>query len=159
MLGVRPSVIACLFLSALIVSNYMYLFHSVSFYHYLCILIFLSDPPIIKSLTVDGDEVDGNYIIEEGQKVNISCSFDQGNLPSNLRLSDEHGREIKAYRSERHLNASFTASCNQDWTSVRCEGNSSENSKSVFVLVKCKYSIFSGEGLHFNTQYVRSLLM
>ncbi|XP_025100849.1 uncharacterized protein LOC112568048 isoform X3 [Pomacea canaliculata] len=95
-------------------------------------------PPSVKSLTVNGQDADDSYILERGQKVEISCLFDQGNPPSNVWLSDEHGKEIKSYRGEQYLDTSFTANCDQHPSSVRCEGNSSENSKSVFFLVRCR---------------------
>ncbi|XP_025100483.1 uncharacterized protein LOC112567849 isoform X2 [Pomacea canaliculata] len=94
-------------------------------------------PPDVTSLTVNGSEVSGNYLIDEFQEVSISCTFDPGNPPGKFFLFDKTGNEIKATRGEDYLNLSLTLRCEHDWPTVRCEGSGSKTNKSVSFLVRC----------------------
>ncbi|XP_025102787.1 uncharacterized protein LOC112569262 [Pomacea canaliculata] len=87
--------------------------------------------PSVTSLTVDGEESSGNYVISEGHEVSISCSFEKGNPPTNFSLVDQTGKEIKASRGEQHLNLSLALRCKDDWPTIRCEGSGSEKNESV----------------------------
>ncbi|XP_025100900.1 uncharacterized protein LOC112568077 [Pomacea canaliculata] len=95
-------------------------------------------PPVVISLTVNGSEVSGNYLIDEFQEVSISCTFDPGNPPGKFFLFDKTGNEIKATRGEDYLNLSLTLQCEDDWPTVRCEGSGSKTNKSVSFLVRCR---------------------
>ncbi|XP_025099913.1 uncharacterized protein LOC112567435 [Pomacea canaliculata] len=92
-------------------------------------------PPNVTSLTVDGGD---NVIIDKGQVVNVSCFFEKGNPPAHFYLLDKNGTKLNSTSSERHLSYSLTARCEDDWPVVRCEGNGSQQNKSVTILVKCK---------------------
>ncbi|XP_025099916.1 uncharacterized protein LOC112567438 [Pomacea canaliculata] len=92
-------------------------------------------PPQVTSLTVDGQEVNGTHLINDSQKVNISCSFDKGNPPVAFSLVDNKGTELVTGSGP--LTYSLLVHCEDDWPTVRCEGNGSEQNRSVSFLVKC----------------------
>ncbi|XP_025103197.1 uncharacterized protein LOC112569589 [Pomacea canaliculata] len=93
-------------------------------------------PPKVSSFTIDKNEVNGNYLINEGKEVNISCSFDKGNPQTVFFLLDKTGKEINVSRSEEQLIHSVTVRCQDDWPLVRCEGTGSEKNTSVTLLAK-----------------------
>lgn len=101
------------------------------------------DPARVTHLTVDGHEISANILIEKGQKVNITCSFDKGSPPVSFRLLDESGKELKPIRQEGHLHYRLIANgCEEYWKrtqSVQCEGSGSKQNRSVLFLVRCKY--------------------
>lgn len=99
---------------------------------------FFKDPPKVTSLTLDGQEVGGDYLIYENQKVTVVCSFDKGNPSTFFRLLDKIGLEKKSTRYEGQISQSFAVQCEDDWPSVRCEGIGSEYNRSVSLLVRCK---------------------
>lgn len=109
-------------------------------YIYFCECVCL-DPPNVSSLTVDGHEVDGDYIIEEGKKTDIFCVFDKGNPQVSFQLLDKYRYEIKSSVNEEHLSYSLTARCKHDWPMVSCEGSRSTRNRSVSFLVRCKYDL------------------
>ncbi|XP_025099890.1 uncharacterized protein LOC112567427 [Pomacea canaliculata] len=92
-------------------------------------------PPQVTSLTVDGQEVNGTHLINDSQKVNISCSFDKGNPPVAFSLVDNNGMEL--VRGSGPLTYSLLVDCEDDWPTVRCEGNGSEQNRSVSFHVTC----------------------
>ncbi|XP_025101242.1 uncharacterized protein LOC112568256 [Pomacea canaliculata] len=92
-------------------------------------------PPQVTSLTVDGQEVNGTHLINDSQKVNISCSFDKGNPPVTFILVDNNGKEL--VRGSGPLTYSLLVHCEDDWPTVRCEGNGSKQNRSVSFLVMC----------------------
>ncbi|XP_025101165.1 uncharacterized protein LOC112568208 [Pomacea canaliculata] len=94
-------------------------------------------PPNVSSLTVDGHEVDGDYIIEEGKKTDIFCVFDKGNPQISFQLLDKYRYEIKSAGNEEHLSYSLTVWCKHDWPVVSCEGSRSTRNRSVSFLVRC----------------------
>lgn len=96
-----------------------------------------TDPPSVTSLTVNGHDVHGYYLINENQEVNISCSVDKGNPPANFCFVDEHATELKSYEGDLLL-LTLTAHCKQEWPTVKCVANSSEKNRSVSLLVSCK---------------------
>lgn len=100
-----------------------------------------TDPPQVVVLTVDGREVSFHQLITEGQKVNISCSFDKGNPPATFYLFDNSQR-LSMTADENYLNHTLTAQCSNPWPTVRCEGDGSEQNKSVSFAVVCKYVLF-----------------
>ncbi|XP_025103326.1 uncharacterized protein LOC112569668 isoform X2 [Pomacea canaliculata] len=93
-------------------------------------------PPIITSLTVEGQEANNDYVVDKGKEVNVSCFFKQGNPPAFFYLLDKHGTELKSSQ-EGILSHSLTAQCEDDWPVVRCEGNGTLQNKSVTFLVRC----------------------
>lgn len=97
-----------------------------------------ADPTQVTSLTVDGQEVNGTHLISESQKVRVSCSFDKGNPPVTFSLVNNNGKEL--VRGSGPLTYSLLVHCEDDWPTVRCEGNGSEQNRSVSFLVKCKYN-------------------
>lgn len=97
-----------------------------------------TDSASVTSLTVNGLEVNGSHLVDEGE-VNLSCTFDKGNPLSSFLLMDQNGKEITVMRKEKHLNCSLIVRCKGEWPTVRCEGSGSERNKSVSLLVKCKY--------------------
>lgn len=102
---------------------------------------FNADPPIVTSLTVDGQEVDGGYVINDRQVVNIFCSFDKGNPPAIFRLLDKSGKQLKLAYREENLNHSLKVQCEDDWPVVRCEAAGSKHNRSVLFLVRCKFAV------------------
>ncbi|XP_025099966.1 uncharacterized protein LOC112567488 [Pomacea canaliculata] len=94
-------------------------------------------PPKVILLTVDGREVNGHHLITEGQKVNISCSFEKGNPPASFYLLDNNSQRLNTTAAENYLNYTLSAQCSSPWSSVRCEGNGSEQNKSVSFAVAC----------------------
>ncbi|XP_025101155.1 uncharacterized protein LOC112568196 [Pomacea canaliculata] len=94
-------------------------------------------PPGVTSLTVNGDDVNGNILVNESQEVNISCSFDKGNPPTNFLLLNERGHELQVYRDEQTITHSLRLQCAEDWPTVKCEGNASQKNRSVSFLVSC----------------------
>lgn len=98
-----------------------------------------ADPPSVKSLTVDGNDVNGTYLINEGQRVNISCSFEKGRPPANFSLLEKNGATRIFSAIEGPLNHSLTIRCDDEWPNISCEGNGSSHNQSVSFLVRCKY--------------------
>ncbi|XP_025103327.1 uncharacterized protein LOC112569669 [Pomacea canaliculata] len=94
-------------------------------------------PPKVTSLTVGGEDFTSPYFINEGQKVDIFCSFDKGNPPDTFKLLDKHKHELKSAGSDGYLNYSLTAQCEDYWPIVRCEGSGSKQNRSVTFLVRC----------------------
>lgn len=99
---------------------------------------FSADPASVTSLTMNGLEVNGDHLIDEGE-INISCSFDQGNPHSNFLLLSEQGKEMNALRAEKYLNGSLLISCHLDWPTIRCEGNGSNVMLVVFTTQSFKH--------------------
>ncbi|XP_025102686.1 uncharacterized protein LOC112569178 [Pomacea canaliculata] len=97
----------------------------------------VSYPPRVTSLTVDGHEVTGSHLVSEGQEVNISCTFDKGSPPQNLFLMDENGSRLNAVNHQQSLNYLLMLQCKEDWPTILCAGNNSQNNKSVSFIVKC----------------------
>lgn len=97
-----------------------------------------TDPPKVILLTVDGREVNG-HLITEGQQVSISCSFEKGNPPASFYLLDNNSQRLNTTAAENYLNYTFSAQCSSAWSTVRCEGNGSEQNKSVSFAVACEY--------------------
>ncbi|XP_025100903.1 uncharacterized protein LOC112568078 isoform X2 [Pomacea canaliculata] len=95
-------------------------------------------PPKVSSFTIDKNEANGNYLINEGKAVDISCSFDKGNPQTVFFLLDKTGKEINTSRSEEQLTHSLTVRCQDDWPIVGCEGAGSEKNTSVTLLAKCR---------------------
>ncbi|XP_025103342.1 uncharacterized protein LOC112569676 isoform X2 [Pomacea canaliculata] len=93
-------------------------------------------PPEVTSLTVGGEDFTSPYFINEGQKVDIFCSFDKGNPPATFKLLDKHGHELKS-GSDGFLNYSLSAQCEDDRPTVRCEGSGSKQNRSVTFFVRC----------------------
>lgn len=100
----------------------------------MCVRVFDPDPPKVTSLTVDGHEVNGTHLINEGQEVTISCSFNPGNPPVNFRLVDKT-RELAVGAGR---NYSLSIQCEDNWPRVNCEGNGSAENRTVSFLLKCK---------------------
>lgn len=98
-----------------------------------------ADPPSVKSLTVDGNDVNGTYFINESQTVNISCLFEKGRPPATFSLLEKNGATQIFLATEGPLNHSFTSSCEDDVRNISCEGNGSSRNQSVSFLVRCKY--------------------
>lgn len=101
-----------------------------------------TDPPRVISLTVDGEEViDDKHLVNEDQKVNITCLFDKGNPPATFRrrLLDENNKEVDVSLQQRQLVHIFaTPRCKQKWPVFRCEGQGSTVNKSVSFLLRCE---------------------
>lgn len=112
----------------------------VIFYLYVLRRLLFTDPPTVKSLVVNENEANSSHIINEG-RIQVICSFDKGNPPSNFLLLDGHRKEMKAYKVEEYLNYSFNVRCKDDWPTIRCEGSGSKNNRSVKFLVKCKQKV------------------
>lgn len=110
---------------------------------YVCVRsLFLTDPPKVKSLTVDGQEVNDTHLLNESFEVNISCSFEEGNPPAIFHLLDNNGPDPTEFHQKDckgHRSILRSVRCEDDWPVVRCEGNGSEQNRSVSFLVKCKY--------------------
>lgn len=102
------------------------------------ILVFCLDPPSVTSLIVDGNEVNGDLVINEKKEMSISCFADKGNPQVSFHLLDKYGSELKSDINGGHLNYLLTARCEDDWPMVRCEGSRSVRNRSVSFLVRCK---------------------
>ncbi|XP_025103241.1 uncharacterized protein LOC112569622 isoform X2 [Pomacea canaliculata] len=109
-------------------------------------------PSKVTNLTVDGQEANSTHLINEGE-VNVCCSFNRGNPPAVFGLLDKSGKDIahkvdkniiKIERGEEHLKVSLTVRCQDDWPTVRCEGNGSERNRSVSFLVRCAPQFVDG---------------
>lgn len=103
------------------------------------VVLFL-DPPNVLSMIVDGNEVNGDYIIEEREEVSVFCLVDKGNPEVSFQLLDKYGSELESDINGGHLNYSLAAQCEDEWPVVRCEGSRSIRNKSVSFLVRCKCS-------------------
>lgn len=101
---------------------------------------FCLDPPSVTSLIVNGNEVNGDYIINERKEISISCFVDKGNPQVSFQLLDKYGSELKSDINGGHLNYLLTARCEDDWPMIRCEGSRSVRNRSVSFLVRCKIS-------------------
>lgn len=97
-----------------------------------------ADPPSVKTLTVDGHEVN-TYLINEGQMVNIFCSFEKGRPPAVFHLLVKNRTLQTVSSQEGNLNKSFVFHCADDWPIVSCEGSGSTFNRSVSFLVRCKH--------------------
>ncbi|XP_025103334.1 uncharacterized protein LOC112569672 [Pomacea canaliculata] len=95
----------------------------------------LLHPPKVTSLNIDGQEVNETHLINEGQQVTISCSFDTGNPPVTFRLVDRTGKELTT--DKENLSTLLSVKCEDTWPLVRCEGDRSEQNRSVLLLVRC----------------------
>lgn len=109
-----------------------------------CIRVFvcLTDPPNVTSLTVDGHEVNGDYFIQEGQEVTVTCLFDKGNPPVPVSLLDKHGRHLSSSKVSGQVSNSFVARCEDEWPVVLCKSEGPEHKRSVSFIAICK-SLFS----------------
>lgn len=96
----------------------------------------VADPPKVTSLTVDGQQVNDTHLINEGQKVTISCNFNKGNPPVVFHLFNSNGNNLT--KSEGPLDMLLTAQCEDDWPTVHCQGNGSERNRSLSLLVRCE---------------------
>ncbi|XP_025100584.1 uncharacterized protein LOC112567915 [Pomacea canaliculata] len=93
----------------------------------------------VTGLEVDGQEVNETYLVEDNQKVNISCSFTNGNPPVSVRLMDDIG---SALNSSKHKEGPLTLiigmfRCSEVWPTVRCEAAGSKLNRSVTILGRC----------------------
>lgn len=98
----------------------------------------ITDPPNVTSLTVNRREVHHTHVINEGEEIDISCLFEEGNPPTKFILVDKAGKEVSASRGEQHLNHSLNVQCQDDWPTIVCEGFGSIKNRSVTFLVRCK---------------------
>ncbi|XP_025103343.1 uncharacterized protein LOC112569677 [Pomacea canaliculata] len=94
-------------------------------------------PPKVTSLTVGGEDFASPYFINEGQEVDIFCSFEKGNPPATFKLLDKHGQVLKSAGSDGYLSYSLTAQCEDYWPIVRCEGSGSKQNRSVTFFARC----------------------
>ncbi|XP_025101619.1 uncharacterized protein LOC112568521 isoform X2 [Pomacea canaliculata] len=94
-------------------------------------------PPSVESLTVDGHEANGTYLLNDGQKVNVLCSFEKGNPASRFHLLNKSGAEMATPSTDKYINHSLTVHCKDDWPKISCEGKRSKQNRSVSFLVKC----------------------
>ncbi|XP_025101686.1 uncharacterized protein LOC112568569 [Pomacea canaliculata] len=118
----------------------------------LLIPIDVTYPSKVTNLTVDGQEVNSTHLIKEGE-VDVCCSFNRGNPPAVFSLLDKNGMEIvnkvnkttmPTQSGEEHLKVSLSVRCQEDWPTVRCEGNGSERNGSVSFLVRCAPQFVDG---------------
>ncbi|XP_025102054.1 uncharacterized protein LOC112568789 isoform X2 [Pomacea canaliculata] len=113
--------------------------------------------PTSQAWTVDGQEVNGNYFINNSQEVNVSCYFEKGNPPAVFRLLLKNGTELISSHDEEHLHHILTAECEDDWPMVRCEGNGTQENKSVIFLVRCPPQ-FVDVSTQIYTTYARDII-
>ncbi|XP_025100897.1 uncharacterized protein LOC112568076 isoform X2 [Pomacea canaliculata] len=97
----------------------------------------VSYPPSVESLTVDGHEASGTYLLNDGQKVNVFCSFEKGNPTSRFHLLDQKRVKMATSYTEEYIDQSLTVHCEDDWPIISCEGKRSKQNRSVSFLVKC----------------------
>ncbi|XP_025101617.1 uncharacterized protein LOC112568520 isoform X2 [Pomacea canaliculata] len=93
-------------------------------------------PPRVESLTVNGHEANGTYLLNDGQKVNVFCSFEKGNPASRFHLLNKSGAEMATPSTDKYINQSLTVHCEDDWPRISCEGERSKQNRSVSFLVK-----------------------
>lgn len=101
--------------------------------------IYSTDPPEVTSLTVNSHELGSDYVISEGEKVTVICSFNKGYPPSHFHLVDKLGQELQITRNEETISHSFSVECEDEWPIIGCEGEGSEVNRSVSFLVRCKF--------------------
>ncbi|XP_025101361.1 uncharacterized protein LOC112568323 [Pomacea canaliculata] len=97
----------------------------------------VSYPPEVTSLTVNSHELGSDYVISEGEKVTVICSFNKGYPPSHFHLVDKLGQELQITRNEETISHSFSVECEDEWPIIGCEGEGSEVNRSVSFLVRC----------------------
>ncbi|XP_025101684.1 uncharacterized protein LOC112568568 [Pomacea canaliculata] len=111
------------------------------------------DPSEVTNLKVNGHDVNSTHLINEGQEVSVCCSFKRGNPPSVFSLLDINGMKIgnkvnknimETEGGEEHLKVSRSVRCQDDWPTVRCEGNGSQRNRSVSFLVRCAPQFVDG---------------
>lgn len=87
---------------------------------------------------MDGNEFTGDYIINEGQEVNVICFIEKENSSTTLHLLDNHGQVLRSSENERNISLKFSVRCEDDWPGVVCEGSGSNTNQSISFLVRCK---------------------
>lgn len=102
----------------------------------------LTDPAKVTGLEVNGREVNETHLVDDNQKVIISCFFKNGNPPVSVRLLDNIGN---AQSSTKHEEGPLTLilgifDCSSVWPTIRCEAPGSELNRSVTILGRCEYS-------------------
>ncbi|PVD27360.1 hypothetical protein C0Q70_12516 [Pomacea canaliculata] len=96
--------------------------------------------PGIESLQVDTKNVtEKDHLVDKGQKVTITCSFDPGNPPDIFHLL-RNGDQIlsSSQTGQRRLDYSLVVDdCSEVWPMIRCQAEGSNLSRSVAILVRC----------------------
>lgn len=115
--------------------------------HLCCFSLFVfvfifADQPKVTSLTVDDNEVTGDYLINEGQKITVTCLIEKGRPAANFYLMNKNGKELKRADNDKNISHTIAVLCEDDWPVIRCEGERSEYNRSVAILVRCKCTLF-----------------
>ncbi|XP_025100801.1 uncharacterized protein LOC112568023 [Pomacea canaliculata] len=105
-------------------------------------------PPQITQLIVNEKEADHANIVDEGQTVNISCCFTNGNPPVNISMLDDSDNILgSSSHREGCLVISLEFHCHDPWPTIKCEAPGSELNRSLTILGRClpKLSFFPAQ--------------